>query len=82
MKISRNKLVISFIGEEESIRKMIDRATFFVAYGQICFDETESRLKAEQTCSYSELDWDDVFKKSWNSCKRQSYELTGHGMKL
>jgi len=39
MILSRDKLVFSFIGEEESIRKMVDRATFFGKITKVSIQE-------------------------------------------
>ena len=52
-----------------------DRATDYVriAHGHECLDYMASKLKRQQECSYSGLDWREVYRRTWRYMKAKGY---------
>ena len=81
---------LDYFHSDEGIRVFIDNivksigninqstATDYVriAYGHLCLDQMASKLKMQQGCTYSELDWRKVYTRTWKYFQRNGFHRT------
>ncbi len=44
-----------------------------IAYGHLCLDYMASKLKREYDCTNKELDWDEVYTRTWRYFQRNGF---------
>lgn len=47
-----------------------------IAYGHLCLDYMASKLKEQFGCTDNELDWEYVYRRTWNYFKYQGFHKT------
>jgi hypothetical protein len=47
-----------------------------IAYGHLCLDYMASKLKRQLDCTYGQLDWEYVYKRTWNYYKAHGLHRT------
>lgn len=45
-----------------------------IAYGHECLDDMASKLKEQYECTYNELDWDEVYRRTWKYFKNCGFD--------
>lgn len=53
-----------------------------IAWGHVCLDYIASKMKEVYECTYDELDWEDVFKRTWRLYKRYGLHKTYYKQKI
>jgi len=81
---------IDYWHSPEGIRDMIDNivnsigniypgtATDYVriAYGHLCLDNMASKLKRKDNCEYKDLDWREIYNRTYHLFRRKGYHKT------
>jgi hypothetical protein len=81
---------LDYFHSAEGIRDFIDNIVFSIgtiypetatdyvriAYGHLCLDYMASKVKRQLDCSYSDLDWRRVYRRTWTYFKRKGFNNT------
>lgn len=69
-------MIDNFISSLGTIRPETATDYVRIAYGHLILDKTASRMKRERECTYGELNWREVYTRTYRLFRRYEYHKT------